>query len=415
MENNVVTLRMRVQSAASQLTPPIRRILMHSLLLGLAMNVADLLFNFYLVSLGYGSDTAGFLSTIYRFAGVLAGLPMGLLIDRFGSQRALQLGVILFASGWLAQLALTEVWALALTQSVIGAAGVLALTAVVPLLTGVTQPERRPSIFGLNAAAGLMVGLLGGTVGGLLPGLAAGLLQIEGHSAAAYRTALTVVVALGISAALPILRTISSTVREQPARVGTANERLSRSMLLKLALPSLTLGVGAGAFLPFQNLFFREQFGLSDALVGSFLAWGALSTGLGAMSGSVLSRRIGLKRAAALWRLIAAPAMLVMLAPLLPVAALGFFARGFCIGASFPLSDAYVMHMTTPRQRGAAVSVLTVAWSLGWALTSSLSGWSQERYGFGPALVIAAASYVLSALTLVQLPDESAGAMQPAT
>ncbi|HEU5088598.1 MAG TPA: hypothetical protein VFT99_14180 [Roseiflexaceae bacterium] len=89
----MLTIRLRAHHAFSQLTPPIRRILLHSLLLGLAMNVADLLFNFYLVSLGYGSEIAGLLSTVYRAAGVVAGVPMGMLIDRFGSQRALQLGV----------------------------------------------------------------------------------------------------------------------------------------------------------------------------------------------------------------------------------------------------------------------------------------------------------------------------------
>jgi MFS family permease len=403
----VLTIRLRAHHAFSQLTPPIRRILLHSLLLGLAMNVADLLFNFYLVSLGYGSDIAGLLSTVYRAAGVVAGVPMGMLIDRFGSQRALQLGVGLFAAGWLVQLTLSEVWALALTQAVIGAAAVLALTSVVPLLTGVTDAQQRPAIFGLNAAAGLVIGLLGGTVGGLLPSMAANFLHVALRTAPAYRLALSVVVMLGIAAAIPILRTIHSSVREQPAKAGSGGEaRLPRAFMAQLVLPSLTLGVAAGAFLPFQNLFFRQEFGLSDALVGSILAWGALSTGIGAMGGSVLARRLGLKRASAAWRLLAAPAMLLRMVPFLPAAIIGFLARGLLVGASFPLSDAFVMQLTTPRQRGTAVSIVSVAWSLGWALTSVISGWSQEAYGFGPAMVIAALAYVLSAWSLVQLPDE---------
>ncbi|HEU5090061.1 MAG TPA: MFS transporter, partial [Roseiflexaceae bacterium] len=129
-------------------------------------------------------------------------------------------------------------------------------------------------------------------------------------------------------------------------------------------------------------------------------------TGIGAMGGSVLARRLGLKRASAAWRLLAAPAMLLMMVPVLPAAIIGFLVRGLLVGASFPLSDAFVMQITTPRQRGTAVSIVSVAWSLGWALTSLISGWSQEAYGFGPAMVIAAIAYVLSAWTLIQLPDE---------
>ncbi|HEU5088599.1 MAG TPA: MFS transporter, partial [Roseiflexaceae bacterium] len=109
---------------------------------------------------------------------------------------------------------LSEVWALALTQAMIGAAAVLALTSVVPLLTGVTDARQRPAIFGLNAAAGLVIGLLGGTIGGLLPSMAANFLHVALRTAPAYRLALSVVVMLGIAAALPILRTIQSSVRE---------------------------------------------------------------------------------------------------------------------------------------------------------------------------------------------------------
>ena len=63
------------------------------MLLGFAGSIADLLFNFYLVSLGYAADTAGLLATVSRTAGVVLGLPIGLLIDRAGARRALLVGV----------------------------------------------------------------------------------------------------------------------------------------------------------------------------------------------------------------------------------------------------------------------------------------------------------------------------------
>ena len=89
-------------------------------------------------------------------------------------------------------------------------------------------------------------------------------------------------------------------------------------------------GLGGGAFLPFQNLFFRQQFGLGDASVGVVLAWSSLGLGLGAVLGSPLSARIGMQRAATFLRMGAVPAMLLMLIPALP-AALG---GSFCAGCS---------------------------------------------------------------------------------
>jgi MFS family permease len=254
---------------------------MHSLILGLAMSVADLLFNFYLVSLGYGTDVAGYLSTIYRFAGVVAGVPIGILINRAGPQMAIRIGAGMFALGWLVQLNLTDLWALAITQAIIGASGLMALTAIVPLLTGVTHQDQRASIFGLNAAAALVIGLVGGTIGGLLPGFAAGFLAVGPQSTAAYRVALGIVVILGIVAIIPVLRTITldadAQVRRQPAGAQQAADRLPFWFVVRMVLPALTLGIGAGVFLPFQNLFFRQQFQLPDAIVGTLLACGALA------------------------------------------------------------------------------------------------------------------------------------------
>ena len=62
----------RPLSTLHHVSPPVWRILLHSSLFGLASSVADLLFNFYLVSLGYGTDTAGLLSTVNRMAGVVS-------------------------------------------------------------------------------------------------------------------------------------------------------------------------------------------------------------------------------------------------------------------------------------------------------------------------------------------------------
>jgi MFS family permease len=405
----VVALRLRAQAAMAQLSPPIRRILAHSLILGLAMSVADLLFNFYLVSLGYATDTAGFLSTVYRFAGVVFGIPIGMLIDRVGAQRALQIGAVLYALGWVAQLMASQLWALVITQAIIGAAGLLALTATVPLLTNITTGEQRAAIFGINAGAAMVIGLIGATVGGVLPAFFAGFLNVGAQSITAYRLALGSVVILSLLALLPVLQTITLLPDAAPRTKMTADERMQERLpfmfVVRMTLPALLLGIGAGAFLPFQNLFFRQQFQLSDAVVGTILACGALTMGLGAIFGSPIAKRLGLKRAAAIIRLGAAPMMLVMLIPALVPATIGFFIRGACIGASFPLNDAYTMQIVSPRNRGKIVSATSMVWSLGWAITSSVAGLIEKQYGFTPLLIVACVSYILSSLAIFALPD----------
>jgi MFS family permease len=381
------------------------RVLAHSLLFGLALSVADLLFNFYLVSLGYAADAAGLLSTVYRAAGVVLGLPIGLLIDRAGARRSLIAGALLFGLSWALVLLSRSLELLLVAYFFTGAANILTVTAVVPLLTGITRDDERAAIFGFNASAALLIGLLGSAAGGLLPSLAASMFQVMPQDTISYQGALSVVVALGLISVLPVLRLGEEARRPEVASPDVAApKRLSRRALLRLALPSLLLGVGGGLFLPFQNLFFRQEFGLSDAAVGAMLAWGAVGMGLGALLGGPASARLGLQRAAWVLRLCSAPAMLLIAAPALLPAAAGFFLRGLFVAGSYPLNDALVMQNTSPRQRGAAVSLMSVLWSLGWAGCSAISGWVQVNYGFGPVLLVATLAYVLSAVAIATQP-----------
>jgi MFS family permease len=393
------------RASLARLSPPVWRILLHSLLFGLALSVADLLFNFYLASLGYGADAAGLLSTVSRGAGMLVGVPMGLLIDRLGSQRSLLLGVSVFCGGWVLLLVARELWALMVAQFIVGAAYLLASTAVTPLLTGVTRDADRANVFGLNASAGLIIGLIGSVGGGLLPSAAGGLLGVGPQDAAAYRLALGTVIALGAAALLPVLGALPTVEEARPAGAsGAAARLLSPGKLLLLGMPSLTLGIAGGLFLPFQNLFFREVFGLGDAAVGVMLAAGALGMGVGALIGSPVTARLGLRRGAALLRFGAVGSMLLMLIPLLAPALAGFFLRGLFVAASFPQMDALAMRHTPPAQRGLIMSMMSVLWAGGWALAAVISGVVQTRWGFAPVIIAAAVTYVASTVAIIILP-----------
>lgn len=400
-----MSLLSNARAAAARFDPAVWRVLLHSTLIGLALSIADLLFNFYLVSAGYGNDVAGDFSTLYRVAGVVFGLPIGLMIDRIGARRALLVGVFGYAAAWVLLLSFNSFWALAIAQFLIGAASITAGTAAVPLLTQVTSDGQRATVFGWNASVGLMIGLLGSVVAGQLPGIVSRVFAVGPQTTFAYRGALTLVVVLALISALPVLWG----VREEPRAdrlAAVANDTrppLSVRRMLRICLPAWLLGIGGGAILPFHNLFFRDVYGLSDAAVGAVLATVAVGQGVGGLITGVVAARFGVQRAAWILRLGAAPAMLLMLVPSLPVAITGYFLRGFCIVASFPLNDTLTMQIVPRQQRGRVLSIMSMTWSLGWAMTSPISGRLQLAYGFTPVLLIAAISYVLSAWAIATL------------
>lgn len=374
------------------------------MLFGLALSIADLLFNFYLASLGYAADTAGLLSTVSRAAGMLLGIPFGLLIDRLGPQPTTLIGVGGFCGGWLILLLASQLGTLIVGQFIVGASFLLASTAITPLLAAVTHEDERAGMFGLNVSVSMIVGLLGSALGGVLPRLAGTMLGVGSQETAAYRLALAMVVGLGMVAMLPLVHRLPVVEEAQPIGPGSAPPaRLPFRRLLRFALAGFLLGIGGGLILPFQNLFFRYQFDLDDAAVGLTLAVASLGMGLGALLGAPLTARIGLRRSAASLRYCAAGGVLLMLSPLLIPAVIGFFLRGLFIAASFPQNDALVVRHTPPAQRGLAVSLMSVLWSGGWALAAVISGVVQIRWGFAPIIISVAIAYALSALAIITL------------
>ena len=61
-----------------------RLFLLSLLFFGVAGGISQLLFNFYVLSLGYNETTIGNLVTARSITSLIAALPMGYLVDHFG-------------------------------------------------------------------------------------------------------------------------------------------------------------------------------------------------------------------------------------------------------------------------------------------------------------------------------------------
>jgi MFS family permease len=387
-----------------------QRALLHSLLFGFALSVSELLFNFYLASLGYAADVAGIFSTTLRMAGVLLGLPGGALVDRIGPQRALIGSMLLYAGSWALILSSGALPLLLLGYLLVGAAYTVAMASIVALLAATVGGADRARLFGLNAMALVVIGVLGNAVGGALPTLAAALTASDPQSVLAYRLAMLSIVAVSLLAALPLLRLrlppTEATTPVLPSQrgAGSTARRLGWLVMLRMSMASFFLGAAGGWILPFQNLYLRQEFGLSDGAIGAILGWIALPAGIGALVGTAVAARLGVQRAAVLLRSVSVPAMLLMaFTPLLPLAVLGLGLRAVAVVASYPLYDALIMEATPPRQRGTSAGMINLTWALGWAICAAISGVIQVRWGFTPVLVASALCYIASTWSMAAL------------
>ncbi|MFM7679578.1 MAG: MFS transporter, partial [Roseiflexaceae bacterium] len=254
------------------------RVLIHSMLVGLGMSFFDVLFNFFLVSQGYATDTIGVLSTVARIAGLIVGIPVGRFIDRVGARRALMTAVVLYVVALIVVIFAPNRLVLMAGQFLVGCAFAMLFSAMFPLLSLVTPHAQQPTVFGFNEAALNMTGLVGSIIAGWLPSVLAPWLQVGDQSTLAYRAALLIGIIVLLCAALPLLGDMPYAVDTHDANnvplVAAPERKTGRIVLYGLA--GFLIGMGSGTFFPFQSLFLRTQFALSDAQVGTFLSFGGV-------------------------------------------------------------------------------------------------------------------------------------------
>src|SRR5579862_6121409 len=195
-----------------------RLYLLSNTLNSITVGIFALLYNLYLVSLGYQADFIGWLLVVGGAGGALGMVATSPLMARIGAKSALFWSSVVAGIAGALQLLIPQAFSLTLTSFILGVASGVYLVIGAPLLADGSQDSSRSHIFSLNASLALITAVIGQALGGYLPGLVsqpaithAGLFQaiepflVSGSQARSYELAL---LAAGIIAApsfLPII------------------------------------------------------------------------------------------------------------------------------------------------------------------------------------------------------------------
>ncbi|MEW6521169.1 MAG: MFS transporter [Thermodesulfobacteriota bacterium] len=117
--------------------------------------------------LGANPSTVGFIAAISAFAGVVLGVPAGILADRFGKKRLIMVAAIIFATAPFGYLLVTRVWQLAVVRFYHGIATAIFVPVAMALVSSLSQKKRGEKLgwFSTATLAGrFMAPLVGGGI-----------------------------------------------------------------------------------------------------------------------------------------------------------------------------------------------------------------------------------------------------------
>src|SRR5215204_6778834 len=161
-------------------------------LLGFAFDggVFSVLFNLYLLRLGFGPEFIGQVAAAGLLAFSFASLPAGSIGERFGYRNVMVLGLVMIVGGGiflpLSELGPTS-WISTniLTSYIIMFAGLgLYFVNAVPYVMSISSDDERTRAFSMQTALLALAAFTGSLAGGFLPQMFASLLGIDPNSAA---------------------------------------------------------------------------------------------------------------------------------------------------------------------------------------------------------------------------------------
>lgn len=379
--------------------PNARLYLLNAVISGASMGVFRLLFNFYVLSLGYDEALLGNLITTSSFTALLVALPMGYLADMIGRKTSLLLGSSAVVISVVVMVLFPSPAVFIGMNVVMGFAQSLTGVTMGPFLMENSSEKERTYLFSFASGLSTASGFVGNWVGGYLPGWMGAYRNVSATSTGAYGAAL-LIIAVGAAVAMVPLFLMRMPKLERAERSVFAPISYFKdhpALLGKLILPMMVTSIGAGLIMPFMNVFFRTVHKQPDPVIGSLFAWGSLAMGVGILLAPPLADRIGKIQLVVITQGLSIPFLILLgFSPWFGVSALAFYIRMALMNMSGPVYQTFVMERVDPSARATVASLVSMANSLGWAFSPTISGWIQVNYGFGPAFMGTIVLYAIS-------------------
>lgn len=367
-----------------------RLYLVYVIITGAAIGVFRLLFNFYVLSLGYDEALLGKLVTVNSLTALLFALPSGYIADRLGRKTSLITAGAITCASILLMVFFPKTEILYLTNILWGFGQSLSAVTMAPFMMENSGPKERTYLFSFSSGIQMASASAGNWIGGYLPtwvGLSRG---IEPTSSAAYAVSLFLVGVTFTLSLIPLFL-IRESILERSERsvfAPIAFAAKQPAKLSKLILPMLLTSIGAGLIMPFMNVFFRQVHNQPDPVIGSLFAWGSLAMGLGLLIAPPLAERMGKIQLVVLTQGLSIPFLVVLgFSPWFWMSGLAYYIRLALMNMSTPIYQTFVMEQVEAPARAMVASLVSMAWNFGWAFSPAVSGWLQVNYGFGPAFI----------------------------
>jgi MFS family permease len=411
-----------------------RLYLISNALSGITLGIIQILYNLYLIALGYHTDFIGQILFIGTLGAGLAIFPAGICIDRFGGKSVLIWSSVLIGVAGAGQILFHTPLPLLISAFIVGVGGAFVLVLNIPFLALHSSPEERSELFSLNIVLSLITVVIGEAVGGVLPiwfrtlpwlmsplPSWASWILVSQPLARSYQLSLLLAGVIAAPSFIPLFLLQDDRPQRQEHAAPLVSVRLSLQKSLariaawrRIPVPTLLfsplsvmvyiqmlLGLGAGLLLPYFNVYFVQRLGASSALFGAIDAAANILNAVMTLLAPWLVLRLGKVVALIVPRVLSLPLMLFIgLTHSLPLAATLYPLRQGLMDMTQGILQVFSMDVVSQQHRGLANSSYQAAYQVMWAIGASVGGALIAWSGYVPVFICTTILYTLALVLL---------------
>lgn len=348
-----------------------------------------LLFNLYLRELGWPDSMIGLAQFTAMGTGAALTLPAAYISFKirpfymvFGSLISAALAVLL--------LCLSPSFVAIIGSAILtGVSSALSSASLSPFMLRLVGHGPAPFLFSAQWSVSTLGGFIGNLVGGWFS--LAGYIWAFGFALAFYLLALLT----GIFLRPP---RITETRREAGFIMGLRGEWHG---LIRLGVTQGLIGLGAGFFVPFINLYFKDRFGLSNETIGLLYGVNSLFLFVSGLLTPYVVSRLGKIKTVILTQALSLPFNAgLAFSWNLAVSSVSFWMRAGFMNMAQPMMSNYAVESVKPRFRGSATALMSLFWMGCFSLSNVAAGFLMERFGFSLPILVGAGFYLVSTLLI---------------
>ncbi len=383
-----------------------RLYLLHIIGMDMIYGTWSVIFNLYLLAIGFDAAFIGTRLAIAGVTGALASIPAGIISDRIGRKASFILG-----DGMGALMSLVNIMTLNPT--------VLLITPVISGIFGNLHGVSEPAFMAENSKRAERVHLFSVSSGTRTAAVMVGSLIVitfpfwlsQGWDLiAVYRLSSFIGITFWFLSLVPaiLLKADPEGDEKMPTEKRSFRESIVHpDRVFKLTMVESSIAFGAAFVIPLFSVYFHDSnLHAHDAEIGGVFATGSLALSFAALFSPLVAQRLGKVKSIFSLRMLAVPFVFILafaphvdlhyIGSALTIATLAYVGRTVFMNMSGPIWSAFSMEQLDPGERGATIGIQSAVASLAAAIGGYAGGGWMAQHDFQTPLLLMAGLYLLS-------------------